>query len=272
VIGVTVARLQRTYPGGRLRYVIGHLHGMIVPPVQVSEPEPGPVEVDHNVGVTVRDGTVLRVNVHRPPGNGPFPAILAAHPYGKDKVPVKRRSGYKVSFQYRALRQTATVPFSTLTTWEAPDPAWWAKNGYVVINADLRGAGTSESTLARTQWTPLYLNGDGSLSRTEPSQAGQETFQIRRQIASFTWRVPGDAELTGPMAAHMWVASPDADDLDLIVGVEKWRNGRYVPFEGSYGWGVTGSPAAGSAPRCATSTPSNPPAIYPFPPSPASTG
>jgi predicted acyl esterase len=97
VIDMTVARRHRTYPSGRLRYVIGRLSGMIVPPVQVSEPEPGSVEVDHNVPVTVRDGTVLRVNVHRPPGDGPFPAILAAHPYG---VPwqfpdhyVTRRSG-----------------------------------------------------------------------------------------------------------------------------------------------------------------------------------
>jgi len=33
-------------------------------------------------------------------------------------------SGYGVSFQYRALRQTDRVRFSTLTGWEAPDPAW----------------------------------------------------------------------------------------------------------------------------------------------------
>jgi len=29
----------------------------------------------------------------------------------------------------------------------------------------------------------------------------------------------------------------DADDVDLYVGVEKWRGRRYIPFEGSYGYG-----------------------------------
>ena len=29
---------------------------------------------------------------------------------------------------------------------EAPDPAWWAAQGYAVVNCDLRGAGTSEGS------------------------------------------------------------------------------------------------------------------------------
>jgi uncharacterized protein len=40
------------------------------------------------------------------------------------------------------------VHFSALTGWEAPDPAWWAARGYVVVNCDLRGAGTSEGSAA----------------------------------------------------------------------------------------------------------------------------
>jgi uncharacterized protein len=53
-----------------------------------------------------------------------------------------------VSVQYRMLRQPARVRFSSLTGWEAPDPAWWAGQGYAVVNCDLRGAGTSEGTCA----------------------------------------------------------------------------------------------------------------------------
>jgi uncharacterized protein len=49
-----------------------------------------------------------------------------------------------VSIQYRVLRQTSRVAFSTLTGWEAPDPVWWTEHGYAVVNCDLRGAGTSE--------------------------------------------------------------------------------------------------------------------------------
>lgn len=39
------------------------------------------------------------------------------------------------------------------------------------------------------------------------------------------------------MALRLWVEARDADDVDLYVGVEKWRGRRYVPFEGSYGFG-----------------------------------
>lgn len=69
---------------------------------------------------------------------------MAAHPYGKDNLPRRRAGGWRVSVQYRMLRQTERVRFSALTGWEAPDPAWWAAQGYAVVNCDLRGAGTSE--------------------------------------------------------------------------------------------------------------------------------
>ena len=39
------------------------------------------------------------------------------------------------------------------------------------------------------------------------------------------------------MAARLWLQIDEDDDADLFVGVEKWRDGRFVPFEGSYGYG-----------------------------------
>jgi uncharacterized protein len=39
------------------------------------------------------------------------------------------------------------------------------------------------------------------------------------------------------MALRLFVEAHDADDIDLFVGVEKWHGQRYVPFEGSYGFG-----------------------------------
>jgi uncharacterized protein len=96
--------------------------------------------------VAVRDGTTLRVNVFRPDGEGRYPVILCAHPYGKDRLPGRGIFGYRVPFQYRMLRQPEHVTFSAWTTWESPDPAYWVPRGYAVVNCDLRGFGTSDGT------------------------------------------------------------------------------------------------------------------------------
>lgn len=436
---------------GAAAYALRRLRGIVRVPVTVTEPPPGSVVIDHDQPVTTRDGTVLRVNAHRPPGDGPFPTIVCTHPYGKDKVPTKTRRGrYRVSFQFRVLRQTGPITFSNLTTWEAPDPAWWAEQGYALVNCDLRGTGTSDGTgdllsvqegediadlvewaaaqpwstgavalvgvsylalsqwrgasqrppslkaivpwegftdpyrglvrpggfpevgflrlwaqglkgtrlryslldeglerpliddwwrartphlesievpalvcgsfsdnnlhsrgsmegfeqissaerhlhthrtgkwdafyrddakaaqlqfldrhlrgrdvprlprvrlevrasadevvevrdedawpLERTVWTPMHLGAAG-LTSSPPPAAGSHPFSIRRGGAAFGWTVPEDVELTGPMALRLHVSVEGTDDVDLLVGVEKWRDGRYVGFEGSYGFG-----------------------------------
>ncbi|CAN5700837.1 CocE/NonD family hydrolase [soil metagenome] len=436
---------------GRARYALTRVHRVVRPPVSVYEPPPGVVVVDRDQPVTTRDGTVLRVNVYRPVGDGPFPVVLCAHPYGKDALPSRTRRGrWRISFQFRALRQTGPMRFSSLTSWEAPDPAWWVLQGYVVVNCDLRGDGTSDGRgsllsnqegedvhdlvewagaqawssgsvgmlgvsylaisqwegaaqqppslkaivpwegftdayrglirpggiqakgflrlwsiglkrtrqsysmltesdrrpfrdawwtalvpdvekitvpalicgsfsdnnlhsrgsidgferissterhlfthrsgkwetfysddarsaqlrfldrhlrgrdiaplprvrlevresrdqvvevrdetdwpIERTRWTALHL-GDGGLGERAPAAAGSIGFDVRRDGVSFGWTVPDDLELTGPMALRLFVEVHDTDDVDLIVGVEKWRGGHYVGFEGSYGFG-----------------------------------
>ncbi len=104
---------------------------------------PSGIHVDWDVPVTLRDGTVLRVNVFRPENSGPSPVLMSAHPYGKDKIPAKTRSGRGVPLQSRLLPQPHPVHISAYTSWEAPDPAVWVREGYAVVNADLRGGGTS---------------------------------------------------------------------------------------------------------------------------------
>jgi uncharacterized protein len=139
-----LTRLDRPWHRpGAARYALARWLGVLRPPVEVYEPAPGSAEVLRDLPVTVRDGTVLRVNVVLPTGGGRFPVLLSAHPYGKDNLPTRRGRRWRVSSQYRILRQTGRVRFSSLTGWEAPDPAWWAAQGYAVANCDLRGAGTS---------------------------------------------------------------------------------------------------------------------------------
>lgn len=436
---------------GRLRYAVTRVRGIVRPPVSVHEPAPGAVVIDHDMAVITRDGTVLRVNVHRPPGDEPVPVLLCAHPYGKDDLPTRTRRGrWRFSFQYRVLRQTGPVSFSSLTSWEAPDPAWWVAQGYAVVNADLRGAGTSDGTgrllsaqegedtfdlvewagaqpwstgsvamlgvsylaltqwraaaarppslvaivpwegftdayrgllrpggvaevgflrlwnqglkrtrqayslldesrrrplvddwwrdldpdlasievpalvcgsfsdnnlhsrgsfagfeqigssvrhlhthrggkwatfyaqpartaqlqfldrhvrgrdvpelppvrlevrdrgdhvvevrdeqewpLARTRWTARHLTADG-LAGAPAATPGSITFDVRRGGARFGWTVPDETEITGPAALRLFVSVDAADDVDLVVGIEKWQGDRFVAFEGSYGYG-----------------------------------
>lgn len=95
----------------------------------------------------------------------------------------------------------------------------------------------AEWPLARTRWRAVYLAGAGILGTEQPSRAGSVTFETHSRAASFNWKTPEDIELTGPMAARLWVQLDGCDDANLFVGVEKWRDGQFVGFEGSYGWG-----------------------------------
>ena len=122
------------------------LRRLVRPEITITAP-PGPsvATMDRDVPVPMRDGVLLRVNVFRPAGDGRHPVLLCAHPYGKDDLPVHRptRRGYRPSLQYHLMR-SAPVTHSAWTSWESPDPAFWVARGYVVVNADLRGWGTSD--------------------------------------------------------------------------------------------------------------------------------
>lgn len=435
---------------GAWRYGLGRIGGLIKPAVTVTE-APADIHVVRDAPVPVRDGTVLRANVFRPPGQDRLPAILSIHPYGKDKLPTRRGRTWTVPLQYRLTRQPETLRISSLTGFEAPDPAWWTTRGFALVNADMRGCGHSEGTgrrlsrqesedtydviqwiaeqpwcdgrvvmlgvsylaisqyaaatlrppalraicpwegfsdiyrdaafpggirengfmrnwglvlrrstreaydmlrvqkahplrdqfwssltpdlpaievpmlvcgsfanhnvhcsgsfrafnqassaharlythrggewstfyseparaeqlaflrgvldgtaagvrsvrlevredrdtitavreesqwpLARTHWRRLHLAAPGRLAAQAPTTAGSVTFETHRRAAAFSWILPEDTELTGPMAARLWLEVSGADDVDLFIGVEKWRKGKFVGFEGSFGYG-----------------------------------
>jgi predicted acyl esterase len=114
------------------------------PPVTVY-PMPGEVRKDEDVPVRLSDGVTLRLNLFRPTAaEGPLPVLLSAHPYGKDSVPKRKRGKWSLNAQFRIMNQPAPLTISDQTSWEAPDPVWWAQQGYAVINLDTRGGGHSE--------------------------------------------------------------------------------------------------------------------------------
>jgi predicted acyl esterase len=136
-----------------LGYAFERIGGLLSGWAVVGAPPPG-VRYERDVEVRARDGVVLRVNVFRPEGDAKVPVILSAHPYGKDALPRKGLFGYRAPMLYRVMRQRGHARFSAWTSWEAPDPGYWAARGYAVVNCDLRGFHRSDgegSVFTRSQ-------------------------------------------------------------------------------------------------------------------------
>jgi len=129
---------------GAAAYARARRKTLLHPPVTVYR-MPADVRKDEDVPVRMRDGVTLRLNLFRPANaEGPLPVLLSAHPYRKDSMPRFKRGKWSLSFQFRIMNQPAPLRISDQTSWEAPDPAWWAQQGYAVINLDTRGGGHSE--------------------------------------------------------------------------------------------------------------------------------
>jgi putative CocE/NonD family hydrolase len=90
--------------------------------------------MDNNHGITIdfdaparmRDGTVLRANIYRPQGAGPWPTLLTRLPYGKDL-------------------QIANLLL---------DPVLAARRGFIVVVQDTRGRYSSDGA-----WEPFRFEG-----------------------------------------------------------------------------------------------------------------
>jgi predicted acyl esterase len=93
-----------------------------------------------DVEVHMRDGVRLMANVFRPAVERPCPVVMSVTPYGKDVLPdwigttLMRLSG--VRFGHLAC--------SRWTGFEAPDPLFWTRAGFAVVQADVRGMHKSE--------------------------------------------------------------------------------------------------------------------------------
>jgi len=103
--------------------------------------------VARDVPVPMDDGIVLRADVFRPAGPGPFPVIMSLGPYGKS-LPFQSEW-----FASRWERLAADHPDITEGSscahmnWETVDPERWIPHGYAVIRVDSRGAGRSPGFL-----------------------------------------------------------------------------------------------------------------------------
>ncbi|KAL3455963.1 alpha/beta-hydrolase [Aspergillus heterothallicus] len=101
---------------------------------------PCDILVEHDVGLKMRDGVTIYVDIYRPPADdSKVPAIFSWSPFGKKLNGIKfldMMTPYDMGLKSNTL--------SGLEKFEAIDPADFVPRGYAVINADTRGVGDSE--------------------------------------------------------------------------------------------------------------------------------
>jgi putative CocE/NonD family hydrolase len=86
-----------------------------------------------------------------------------------------------------------------------------------------------------TVWRTLHLSGS-ALVGTAPTAPAEQSFGIRRGRLTFSHRFVTDTELVGPMVLTVPISVTGAVDVSVFAGIRKFRNGREVGFQGSYGF------------------------------------
>jgi predicted acyl esterase len=114
----------------------------VYPPLDSHSYVEDGIRCEQDTAVTMRDGVTIYVDVFRPDGPGgekDLPAIISWSYYGK-RSNIPGRDNF-----------TLGVPTGTLSNacmFEGPDPGYWCKQGYSVINVDGRGVGHSGGDFA----------------------------------------------------------------------------------------------------------------------------
>ncbi len=94
--------------------------------------------IDRDVSVTMRDGIKIYIDVFRPEKEGRYPVLVNWGPYGKF---------CRLKYDIRGNCGIEDKDINEYTAFEAGDPVYWCRNGYVLINPDPRGAWNSEGDL-----------------------------------------------------------------------------------------------------------------------------
>jgi len=181
-----------TYPGfepGRTILPKGSVHK------KGALPLPCDIIFERDVGVPMRDGITIYVDIYRPVGDEQIPAIVAWSPYGK-------KGGHQTLDQLPGRLGIPVSALSNLQAWEGPDPAYWCSQGYAVVNPDARGAFSSEGD--------IYHWG---------SQEGEDGYDLIEWLAARDW-CNGKVGLSGNswLAIVQWyIASQQPPHLAAIA-------------------------------------------------------
>lgn len=97
------------------------------------------MKITRDVAVSMRDGVRLYVDVFLPKNSTRrLPTLMTMSPYGKHVLK---------TFDMFPNSGVPTGSVSKHAVWEGPDPLYWTKRGYAVVNTDSRGSWASEGTL-----------------------------------------------------------------------------------------------------------------------------
>jgi len=172
--------------------------------------------IERNIAVPMRDGTRLFANLFRPADDQAHPVIMSVTPYSKDNLPDRigtffmRLSGVKFG----------DVHSSPLTGFESPDPVYWVRHGYAVVQADVRGMHKSE--------------GHAGILR---QQDGEDYYDLIEWAASQSW-CTGRVALLGVsyLAMSQWrVAAMKPPHLFAII---PWESATDLYRELAYHGGI----------------------------------
>ncbi|MEM6558699.1 MAG: CocE/NonD family hydrolase [Myxococcota bacterium] len=141
----TLSILRAAWPILRRSIFSGQL---LRPQCELVEPHPD-VEPCYDVRIPMREGFALTANVFRSRARTArgekSPVVMCAHPYDNQLLPALKKTPLGgPPQQYRLIPQAGGRPrFSTLTSWESPDPSFWVPAGYTLVNLNLPGFSSS---------------------------------------------------------------------------------------------------------------------------------
>jgi predicted acyl esterase len=148
---------------------------------------------ESDVAVTLRDGVVLYADIFRPPGGEDLPTVMAWTPFGK----TDRGMPLPWGVDRRLL--------SNLQTFEGPDPAYWCRHGYAIINVDVRGNRNSRGA------TPAW-----------GTQDGRDAYDVIEWVAGQSWS-SGKIGMSGnsALAISQWFAA--AQQPPHLAAIAPWE-------------------------------------------------
>jgi putative CocE/NonD family hydrolase len=171
----------------------------------VAEDQPPKVVFEENVPVPMRDGVILRANVHRPDRGGPYPVLVMRTPYGKGgagRFDAYVKAGYIVVAQDARGRYDSDGRWESFVRFDTHD----AEDGYDTVEwaAKLPGSNGKVGTFggsynAFLQWRLAALQ--------PPSLVAMAAYSIPAHYTD----LEGPGTIRPGRRLHWWIVSMTHD-------------------------------------------------------------